>query len=628
MLKHNRTAFIMWSVYSLVTFAIMLAHVSDKPQVLGRYSTNYLALLVAFAGSYGLSVIYSLSAPFRRLVARAADGARTTPAGAWAGYLALVGSAVLFWVFAPVSNVEFGPLVFRLYVVATLFVISVWWLSGAQAGALTRPSRRAYWAWAALAVAVAAALLLRVRVQPPHFFDEGLVSIYAVNWIQSGDPTQYPPILFYRAFLFTSVSAYTLGVWLDTFGISFDTARAWSITVGLLALIPLALLFRARPARWTLLAALAFGALFTLSGNVVRYDAFVPILLALALWVYFRVSADSRAGWWPHLAVGFLFGFTSEGHQLAVRFGLAVGLIYLWQIVQTYRAHKRLDYVPLAGFVAGAAAYGLFYVVSRMVLWRFGLPELLDEIVQAYSLEVTIGGALSPLERVLNAVRSLLGTYIANYAAALIVMSMATILAVTTRDRVLRVTIVVYWLSNAVLFWLNPKPYNFLFYNTHTLPLIVIAAYRSLRLVMRWPGGRRAALAAAVFVLALGLAQPLFNARSRGVRELLDAGIAINERLPDAITVVMGPEHLWWGLHERTFYDVDAYENLTAGPALEPIEAFIIFERFHSQFPLIRSYIADNNLQRSFCLFTHDFGQITVYVQPQFPHDSGDGCAT
>lgn len=626
MRKRNRTAFILWSVYSLVTFTIMLAHTSDEPQVLGRYSTNYLALLLVFIGIYSLSALYSLFAPFHDLTEHAVIRLRTTPVGAWAGYLALLAGAALFWVFAPVSNVEFGPLMFRLYVVTTLLIISVWWLDGTTAGSTSRPSRRAYWAWAALALAVALALTLRARMQPPHFFDEGLVSIYAVSWIQSGDPTHYPPIPVYRAFLFTSVSAYTLGQWLNVFGISFETARAWSVTFGLLALIPLAVLFRARPFRWTLLAALAFGALFVLSGNVVRYDAFVPILLALALYAYFLVSAEDRSRWWMHLVVGFLFGFTAEGHQLAARFGLAVGLLYLWRIVQTYRVHRRLDYVPLVSFAAGVAGYGLFYALSRMLLWRFGLPELLDEIVQAYSLEVTIGGVLSPLERVLNAMQSLLGTYTANYAAALIMMSLATILAVVTRDRILRLTMVIYWLSNAVLFWMNPKPHNFLFYNTHTLPLIVIAVYRSLRIILRWRG-QRVALALAVFVLVIGVAQPLFNARSRGVRELLDAGIAINERLPEDAAVVMGPEHLWWGLNQRVFYDVDAYENLTAATALEPVDAFIIIERFHNQFPLIHDFIAANDLERSFCLSGQDFGQIAVYVRQGLAHENQEGCA-
>ncbi len=628
MRKRSRTAFIIWSAYSLVTFAIMVAHTSAAPQVLGRYSANYLALLFVAAAIYGLSALYCLAAPFRARAERAANQLRTTPAGAWAGYLALLAGAALFWLFAPVSNVEFGPLLFRLYVVTTLLIVSVWWLGGAAAGAAPR---RARWAWAALLLAlllaVALALALRARVQPPFFFDESLVSIYAVSWVRSGDPTYFSTIPGRIVFPFTGVAAYTLGHWLNAFGISFATARAWSVTVGLVALLPLAVLFRARPSRWTLLAALAFGALFTLASNIIRYDAIVPLLLTLALSACFLANAEGRSRWWAHLAVGFLFGFAAEGHQFAIRFGLAVGLLYAWRMVQAYRVHKRLDYVPPLSFAAGMAGYGLFYALSRMLLWRFGLPDLLAMIAQVYGIEVTIGGTLSPLERVLNALQALLSVYIANYAAALIVVGLATILAIAVRDRVLRLTMAVYWLSTAVLFWVNPKPYNFLFYNTHALPLIVIAAYRSLRIVLRWRG-QRAALALAVFILVLGVTQALFNARSQGIRALLDAGQAIDERLPADAAVVMGPEQLWWGLNQRVFYDLYAYESLAAG-ALKPIDAFIISERFYSrdQFPIVHDFIAAHDFTRSFCLTDQDFGQLTVYVRPGLAHENGTGCA-
>lgn len=630
----ERVAFTLWSIYSALTLGVMLAHESASPQVLDRYSLNYALLLAAAAGIYGISALYALSASARQLITGQLTSLRQSALTCWIGWALLSGGAGAFWLFAPVSSAEAGPLFFRLYVVVSLFVLSLWWLRGAQGGAAAE-WRPAYWAWLVLALAVALTTAYRSRVQPPQLFHEDMIAAYAINWVQTGDPTQAPTMLFETPFLFTSLSAYALGLWLSWFGVTFDSARLWAVACGLAALLAVLLTFarRSHAYRWALILAAAFGSLVLLGGNMVRFDAFSPVILGLALWALFAAHDNSRWRWLLYAAAGFLLSATIEGHQLAIRFGIAAGVLYLVIALWAHLRSRRADLVPAVSLAAGALIYSAVYAASRMILWQTDLNGLFDYISAAYSVEAQIGGMSTLLDRVVTPLRDWIIIYISNHTAVLLALLLATALALLVNDRALRLAVALFWLSEAALLIINPKPNAIITYITHTLPLFAATAYLSWRALAQVQG-QHLALGAAGFILIVGTAQPLYNARSIGAQELLDAGVAINARLPAAITVVSGMEPLWWGLHERTFYIAQAnfglmrVEDLPARFGVKPVEAFVVTEHVQDQLvPNVTAYIASANMQRSFCLPSAEFGQIAVYVLPHFPHENGVGCA-
>lgn len=622
----QRSLFILSAITWLV-LAVMCLHQSEPSLLLGRFSPRYaLLLIIMLVAGVSLSLLTAAASQGLGRVPRAANALQSL-----AGIAVFCLLMAILWLVVPISDIEAGPLLFRLYAAGVLMALAVGWTSDPQ---IHLPVR---WvmvgAGAALLIALMGVLLLIARTPPVRHFDEGWVSAFAWSWVRTGSATDIPVLLNsykngYNYLNLVSLSSYLLGIVLNI-TTTFTAARVWAIGLMLVSLPVLYACMRPLLARPTRLMVCAAAAPLYLIGAYIRNDALVPLLLTVALLLYSRASQRFVS----HMLIGIVLAAGIEGHQLAVRFAIAFGILYAVAYVHHIYTTRRMGYAPFWGLLSGGLIYGLIYVVSRLLIWNFDLSQFIAQIQMGYQIEMSLGGGLSQSERFIAGVTSFVAAILRFYPMVALVMAVTSAVALYQRDALLRFSVALWWVAAVLHVLLNPKPWELyeLFYSVHMLPVVLLCLVLLLKLVHDRIGAT-ASLALISCVVSLNLSQAVLTGRGQSHNDLIDAGYTINERLPDTVKVVSAGDTLWWGLHERTFYMTISFPR-SAGPIADvlerfngqPIDAFALVANVDTQ-PLIPDYIRQEGMVRSFCLPTEGFGAITVYVRADLAIERDTDC--
>jgi hypothetical protein len=186
-----------------------------------------------------------------------------------------------------------------------------------------------------------AQLLVLTAVPTWHSHDEGAYTLMAVRAIDTGrlggDIYGYPE----RAWIGFGSWLYTLGIWLNSVGFSWWSARLYAFVLGIVSLSLLYAAGRVWIGKSGALAAVLFMAA---SGMFVethraRPDAITIMGVCSSLWAFGLAWRDRKP--WQFMLTGFVGALTLEAHLAAVVFPAAYGVVLGMKWVREgIRTHK------------------------------------------------------------------------------------------------------------------------------------------------------------------------------------------------------------------------------------------------------------------------------------------------
>lgn len=598
-----------WVVLSAVVFALMLLHRSTPALILDRYSSSYvlllLAVLAAAAAAWGVSLPRLRTAVTRLTL---------THRPRWLQWLWLASVAmvlVLYWLYAPITSVNEGPQLFRVYGALTLLA---WGLLPLAQSAPLPDFKGDGKTLAVVTVLLLALLLLLERVPPASYYDEGFVASWAVTWARTGDGSLISMSNNYIA-PYVYAGLLPIGMFADTFGVTMFNARLGSVLLGALGLPFLFGVTR----RWfgtslAWVAVLVAGA-FAIENGYVRADSLSAASLAFALWAIAKADAARQARWYA--LAGLALAFTIEGHHLALRFAPAVAG---WLLLQAVRRDSRAFALrSLGALTVGGASYTLIYLLTRLLSSGLSLSDYLTVVSASYETQVNYGGGFTFVERVIRGPLTGFTYLLIVHPVIGIGVVVGSVAALLTRRRELCFLVFLFYVSSVFYFLLNPKVYH-VFYVVHLLPLAVLLTIGTLAVLpVRVRGG------ASLLVLVLCVAQLLHVARVNSpATPLIALSQSLHAHLPAQAQRIVGAEAYYWGLNEREFYAV--YQVLERLDNAVPNPDVVIVTMGLDSVPNLYAYIAQEGLTRQACVDLPVFGRradIYSRMALSLPFDTG-----
>lgn len=600
-----------WFGVAIAVFIFMLFHTSTPANFLGRYSISYAVLLGSVALTAGIAGVGAWKTRVHALTLPP-----LSPRISWA-IVALIGVAiVLFWLFVPVTNFVPAPALFRVYVVGILAMCAILFIQHTPPLQLSSQHHLLIGVMV-LAVAVGATALFLGNSPPALYYDEGIIGSWSSAFFRTGDPRNFG-IFIDLPSNSAQFGLYPLGAWLDLFGIGYVQARAWALTMGVLALPFVVLLMRGSVQNGGLWLACGVSFLAFFSQAYIRTDALVAPLLAIALWGYSR----AKGRFWAYFGVGFVLALTIEAHQLGLRFAIAFGA---WETIAYLRSvwrTRQWRYVPFWGILLGGIAYGGVYLLWHLALFRVSLGEFIRLTQEAYYVETLIGGSLPFTERIVQHVVSFITHHLINTPQEGFIIVGATVLALWQKQSSLRFWVVIFWLSVGAYMWLNPKPNNIDYYMVHHAPLLLVMLIYGLAwLSTRFHVG--VAVATGVLLLVWSGAILSQNAKNNEIRELIDVGYQVDAFLPEEAQGVIAWESLYWGLAERGVYSTRSFAKrevleLVQARNLRVPDVVIVTYGLDDTQQSVQNYIIQEQLERVACYPIRAFnGRVEVFIRPE-----------
>lgn len=617
----HRLLFILWCAVNTLFLLLMLTHRSDEGVILGRYSATFTIQLVAMLG---LSVVTCIAAFLPRLPDIPLTGFPRI-----ALMVVLVVLPALAWLLIPGSRSQPAVILFRLYVVVILLGVMLVLVRGADL-----PASRRVPVFLVFAVCTAFLMVFAVLysgdVPLPLFWDESWIASQGLTSYLTGVPsaTILPEMPPERAVLLSSLIPVS-GFWLSLTGMSLETARMFWLFVAWLSVPFVFLLARQLYGMYAGIVAALLMAWLTIFHVYIRPDLFAPVALAAGLYFYFRGQKNGRR--FDFFLAGFALAITAEGHVLATRFAIIVGLIMCWTALRRMWAARRLmvDW-PLVMLAAGGALAVVVYMAVRVLPYGLSLSEILSEGLFTVSWEQQLGAsavAESPLQTIANFAQPWFGRIFSMHPIEVIGWVGITVFWLTRRTSANQQLLAIWVGSQVLLFLLLPKEVG-LYYWSHQLPLVAIGTGGLVAALIKRGstlnfGIPHALLLAAISLLFLSHAI-VVNGTRDGVRQSIDVAYAVHEWLPDEVERIGGRGYFYFGLDERDFLSL---ENVTV--FLPTVDARVAsIERFDPQAFLavpgldeshmeIYSYLGRSEMRRVGC-FPIDIyaGVVEVYALP------------
>lgn len=671
-----------WLVISVAGFGLMLLQQSDNPVLFGRYSASYaLSLAIVLAGIL-ITACLAIRA-WRRpsdnpplhptplpAVRGGAGGGVAHPAAVrgrawilltsspsiWLLSILITGLLVAFWLFMPGARQLPTILLFRLYIVSNGLMLLVGLLRASEAAHWPVSRRIVQWMVALImAITIIAAGLFLTHVPPTLIFDEAWLANWGYTMFRTGQPQVaiFPDQPAGYAALW-SIWLPVQGAWQSLAGISLQSGRLFWLVIAWLSAPFSYLTARRLYGEVAGLIALAITGLVPLYHNYLRSDLFVPLALAIALYLLFGAGDSDKR--WRYYAAGFALAFSVEGHVLAVRFALTFGLYfvvdYAWRLWKTRRWQWNL---PFWLFVAGGLTCTLLYPFVHTTLWGLPVRELIASGTRYYATDAAFGaGAGTGITKFWTLTQEWFIAYLQQSPLELALLFAGVVFAFwrrTDADKRLLFLLVV---SQVFMLVLLPK-YN-RYYFVHHLPLLALlggallaklphpaapaqqspgvapdeADGATLPGIVR--GGARIQPLLPAHVILIMALMLLMLAQMHVTRvdgQDIDRAIAIGYEadsvLPPGAQRIIGNQYFYWGLHKRRFialenfiYYVPWEQRLSRLSELAPDGLLLVPGQDDPQ-----TYIFDYMAQHGFALarcFDLDIYQkrVVLYLAPEF----------
>jgi hypothetical protein len=411
---------------------------------------------------------------------------------------------------------------------------------------------------------------------------------------------------------FHSILVPLQGPWYAAVGVSLLTARLYWYLLALPSILFTTLAARLYFGRAAALITLAVALLIPLNHGYTRFDLFVPTALSAGL--YLLASGRKTGAYWRYYLAGIAFALCVEGHALAFRFPLVIGLllagVYGYRMIQ---ARRPLWDGSFWAFVAGGVTYSIVYVYLHTFFYGLPLDTLTTGYAGNYNFEMTIGGNLNRtfIERVYPLFERWYGEYTVQYpfeAGLLVFGLLAGLVRRTYADKLL---LSLFFLTMLIFFATLPK-YNPAYW-IHTMPILALLVGGGAAAILTADIKRStwASLACAVVIAGLMTWQVTWIARTFvDVDEFIQTGYDIDALLPPDVEEVEGSLLYYYGLHSRTFKMLN----------LQPTQAFIDtrYEMIAPP-PEFIEYIQRWHMVRVACFYVRSFNaEAHLYVLPEF----------
>ncbi len=617
----ERRVFLVLLVTGAVCFLPMLAHQSDTPQVLGRYSPTYTAMLLVMAALVlGAGAGYAL-ARADRLPMPALPRAR------WFGAAVVAANAVLVsavWLVVQPGSQHLPAIgLFRVYLVLVVAAGAFVLLRASGTGAVMLPRR-----WelalvvASAAVALALAALYLGKVPPVRHYDEPQLVNSAWTTIVQGRPTEGMHPIRTTAFVGLIFSwPYTvLGAWMKLVGVGLSQARLFWLMVGWGAVPFIYLAARRLYGPAAALSAALIAVFIPLKHNYVHADVFVMTTASIALYLF--LVARERESRLAHFAVGFVLALGTDGHKYALSFVAAFGMVYVVGWVRTRRAGG------LGYFVLGVLAYVPFFIAVFFLRIQEApdIGKLVSLIREVYAVEAAAGGETALIPRIIAQNIRLYQDYLSSHPVE-VVLGLGGILAALRRRREADIKLLLLFFAYLVGFGVllaHSNPY----YWIQNMPFVALfgGALVAQRAASRINLVTLAALVSLLIPLAISTA---ILAREGDGARLIEVAREIDRLLPEDITVA-GWQIYYLGMPERVRF-VSSLQITAAPPeewGIPPPRAVILSRGFDDVHQSIRDYLETAGLEKAYCYPTGFFdGETVLYLPPELlPESAPVGC--
>lgn len=407
-----------------------------------------------------------------------------------------------------------------------------------------------------------------------------------------------------------------LGYWYGLFGLSLEAGRMFTLLIGLMTV---SILFLTVRHLYSLAAAwlgLILSVYVILVINFLRSDIGVAFYLALAFFIFVLAQRSGRIG--LHAMVGFIVGFSMDGHPSAFRFIAAFAAAYALEYgIALWKRKRFFIYWPfvalILGEAAGLAAYiGVYLLIEpESFLLNLRQPSVSPDFWRIPNILVLqFNAALQNAPILLGT--ALLGVFIA-------------IQRRTPIDRLLVVVLMVSVIIYGFFFGLHRD-----YYTLHVLPLLVLLAagmFDKLQKSLLTEKVQLVFTGITIFLMiwSLGwLAQRLSSRNSQSYDEALV--------MAETLRPLVGHDENFVGI--ETFflrmYDYSNFIEMNAGfliareksidesaawDQLSPTSIALVHGYPLPPPPALIDYISRNNFHRLACWTNSKLGKVELFVK-------------
>ena len=436
-------------VAALPALAWLLAHRSETPTVLGRWSLNYTWILALAAMATLALGVFSVPAWRTRLLRRSSQ-----PASRRQMWTLLAGGALLL----PLTYLALQALLpvpesslMRVLVILTLagLTLPVLWLmhrsgAGYRSLRLRRPRL--------LLIVLLALQLLQVALwvgRSPEVHRAGDLIVLNSGVRQAADlrsfimsPERNADTWFNFSMLWPLSGGY-----MQRFGVGVHQARFFYLLLSALALPFIVLCARRLYGNTAAFAAAVPGIAIPLQYNWILAHSWVATATAIALYAMLRARDARRPA-----GFGFLCGFAAvsavEGHFYGAAFALMFCLVWLQRWLRAWRRGAEWRDAAFGGFVAGCALFTLLWAGYHIALPGTALAEVPERLRATWAWESTISNADAQVGLTLSNVLAQLKIYLYSAPAEVLLLVAGIVAALLRRNAADRLLL---WLCGGAL---------------------------------------------------------------------------------------------------------------------------------------------------------------------------------
>jgi len=649
-------------VHGVLIVSLLTYHTSTIPSIAGQYSPLFLiALIVLALWAIGSSVLIIMLA--RRSDQRFASllggfgRLRTRSVFRAAVLLIATFGITLYWLRFPdvLADVPHPYLRFVLTIaIFAVLYVGLFWRA-------PDPLIRWRW-WIALGVlAISAALFVSIEFngQYPQMDTLDEIHNYIVQWTYAhtgllGDWTWREMVPLPQPWYDTSHRL--IGLLMRVIGDGFWQARFSRL---LLACLSLPFIYNSGKILYgkrTAMLAVVAGVFYLIATNYARPDFFVGLLVSIGLYVYlkaaqadqpllsrlrqagsglsFRLRSTLRSAFLLHVLTGLFFGLAVEGHLLAYRFGLGIGLIYgLTWIGRMWRQKRIFIDGQLIALGVGVGIALAIYVSLHI------LPNPPQALSFLHGYSPTTLRTATQWDTAISIVRRQIEVWLQTSPIEFWVFLPALILAIIRFGRGDRIILTLLIVSEVLL--VASYGYYRSFYQVHYLPLVALLIGKALADGFdRKPGVRpeRARLSQLVFT-ALILCTTVVvliddaNTTTDPMRtEFESIGTQLAATLPPGLTVMANEDYFVQLVEHTNFYTVSTVSS--PGWFIPTVQGYALFQQVQPDvivlstpidnpkyvpYDVIYSYMQDNNFVQARCYTATGLIDAQVWVRQAIP---------
>lgn len=620
-----------WILLFFYIILIMLSHQSTSPVILGRYSSSYFLQIILSCFIFIIGILGFIAVQ-RKWLSKLEGQTRFHYLICIISVIFALVFNILVWFFYPGSRIVAGTMYFMIYL--SLISWLVCWLVLHQTRLMTRSIPYSF-SWIILGLVFAYAIVFAIsyvgRVPAPMFLDEPFLNSQSIGWLTTGRPyvemmPQRPSNFILH--LVTIHFYYLQSHWIQLFGFTLESTR-WFHLLFLWLISPVVYLFlRKRMGKIEASIASLFVLMVAIDHNIIRPDVLVSLIVALGLFFYFRYQ-QMQSSFKHHFFLGLLFCFIIEGHPLGIRFGLVIGIFYTWDLIQA----RNWLYKPFWGYLLGGITFSMFYVLIRMYWMEIDITAFVNSINTAYGIEISLKSTDdSYWSRLMDWAPRWIRDYASFHPAEflMLILGLYTSFVVFRRSgqSELKRIYIFFGLSTLSILFISPGYGSYYWMHHLALLSIVGVAYVHYHLQQANTRLTLGTVGLIAVVLPMIMGHQSNQIRNNGVRDLINIGYAINERLPDDVQAITAYQPYYYGLAFRDYISTEAFG---ANPVSKVIEwgrakpqVVVLTRGWDSHYEYLQDYIADEGMILATCYSIRIFGGwVDLYTTPDIADRAG-----